>query len=87
MRKFGKYIAFNVTRLVFRWRFEYQADTNIDKTLNFATIPLQKLRKTPLETNQCCKLIFNNIRNSATLFYTFFGFYFQFRLHNLAIIF
>ena len=34
LRKFGKYIAFNVPRLVFRWQIQHQAITNIHKLLN-----------------------------------------------------
>ena len=55
-RKFGKYVAHNVSRLKNVAKTQHQANTNIHKTLNWATAPFQKFPKLAIFLNRCCVL-------------------------------
>ena len=55
-RKFGKYVAHNVSRLKNVAKNQHQAFTNIHKTLNLATAPFQKFPKLAIFLNRCCRL-------------------------------
>ena len=70
MRKFGKYIAFNVSRLENVAKMQHQAITNIHKTLNLATAPFQKFPKLAIFLNRCCRLhnIFGTYKTQRKVF-------------------
>ena len=53
MRKFGKYIAFNVLRLKNVAKMQHQTITNIHKTLNKRTVPFQIFPKPAIFLNRC----------------------------------
>ena len=53
MRQFGKYIVCNVSRLKLVALNEHQAITNINKSLNLETVPLQIFPKVAIEQNRC----------------------------------
>ena len=80
MRQFGKYIAFNVPRLVFRWQIQHQAVTNINKSLNL-TASCQKYHKTChlKQTDVAHSIIFSRTEkfNATFIHKVWFGFQFS----------